>query len=139
MKKVSILFVSALVLGMTFTSCSKDDDNSTPASLEGKWNFSKMGAMAGTQEVLVDYQGNEAGCSKDYINLAADGAITDVDYDSTDSPCEAFTSTGTFTKTATTITVTIDGSSETVQILSLTSSELKVKDADGMITLFTRA
>lgn len=137
MKKVSILFASALVLGLSLTSCSKDEDNG-PASLEGKWNASKEGSVIGGTEYLVDYMGNESGCSKDYVNLTSAGVFTDVDYDSTDSPCEAFTSTGTYTRSGNNITVTADGYEDTVEIMNLTSSELKIKDADGYITVYTR-
>jgi len=140
MKKVSILFVSALALGMVFTSCNKDEDSSsTPAaSLEGKWNFSKDGGIVGGQEVLVDYDGNEAGCTKDYIMINTNGTITSVDYDSFDAPCELFTDSMTWTRSGNIITVTDGVDVYTQEILSLTSTELKVKDAEGYITLFTR-
>lgn len=137
MKKVSILFVSVLTMGLSLTSCDKDDDNG-PATLEGKWNYSKEGGMSGTQEVLVNYMGNESGCSNDYINLTAAGVFTDVDFDSETTACEEFSTPGTYVRTGNNVTVTVQGFEETVEILSLTSSELKIKSTDGYITLFTR-
>lgn len=136
MKKFTVLFVSVLTIGLTFSSCSKDDDDA--GSLEGKWNFSKEGAVAGGQEILVDYSGNEAGCTKDYTTFSADGTVTDVDYDSFDTPCEVFTDNGTWVRTNNTITITSGGETFSAEILNLTSSELKVKDTDGYIVVFTR-
>ena len=46
MKKILFLFVSTLALGLT--SCSKDDDSdSTPASIEGKWDYFQEGVLVG--------------------------------------------------------------------------------------------
>lgn len=141
MKKITILFASALTLGLSFASCNKDDDSSSSsssASLEGKWNFSKEDIIVDGTEILVDYSGNESGCSKDYIMINTNGTITSVDYDSFDTPCEVFTDNGTWVRTGNSIAVTLGGETFTSEILTLTSSEFKVKDADGEITVFTR-
>lgn len=137
MKKFTVLFVSVLTIGLTISSCSKDDGDGA-GSLEGKWNFSKEGVVAGGQEMLVDYSGNEAGCTKDYVTFSAGGTFADVDYDSFETACEMFTDNGTWVKSNNTITITSGGSTDSAEILSLTSSELKIKDADGYILLFTR-
>ncbi|MET0759750.1 MAG: lipocalin family protein [Flavobacterium sp.] len=137
MKKFTLLFVSVLTIGLTISSCSKDDDDDD-GSLEGKWNFSKEGAVAGGQEILVDYSGNEAACTKDYITFNTGGTVTEVDYDSFDTPCEVFTDNGTWVRTNNTITITTGGESYSAEILNLTSSELKIKDIDGYIVVFTR-
>ncbi|CAM3671093.1 hypothetical protein FSS13T_13340 [Flavobacterium saliperosum S13] len=141
MKKITILFASALVLGLSFASCNKDDDSSSAsssASLEGKWNFSKEDIIVDGNEVLVNYSGNESGCSKDYIMINTNGTISSVDYDSFENPCEVFTDNGTWLRSGNSLVVTLGGETFTSEILALTSSELKVKDADGEITVFTR-
>ena len=137
MKKISILIAAFLTLGLTITSCNNDDDNAS-ASLEGKWNASKEGAIVNGQEVLMPYTGNETGCQKDYIQINANGTITDVDFDSMDNPCEQFTISGTYTRTGNNITITVAGQSETGTILSLTSTELKVKDNESFVSVYTR-
>lgn len=136
MKKITVLFVSVLTIVLAISSCSKDDDNA-PASIEGKWNFSKVGGVVAGHEMLADYP-NQSGCSKDNINLKSDGTFFSEDYDSSNTPCEKSTEAGVYTKTSTTLSINVGGSTETIEILSLTSSELKVKDTNGMITLFTR-
>ncbi|ESU21297.1 hypothetical protein FCR2A7T_05940 [Flavobacterium cauense R2A-7] len=141
MKKITILFAFALVLGLSFASCNKDDDSSSSsssASLEGKWNFSKEDTTVDDTEILVDYNGNESGCSKDYIMINANGTISSVDYDSFNSPCEVFTDNGTWVRSGNSLSVTLGGETFTSEILTLTSSELKVRDFDGEITVFTR-
>jgi hypothetical protein len=140
MKKITILFVSVMSLGLALTSCNKDDDSSSSssASLEGKWIYSKEGVVVSGNEMLVDYSGNESGCTKDYTLINANGTLTDVDYDSFDTPCEVFTDNGTWTRSGNTVTVTFGGVASVTEILTLTSSELKIKDAEGGITVFTR-
>jgi len=139
MKKLSILTLSFVALSMTLVSCSKDDNNgsTTSASLVGKWEYSKEGSTVNGQEFLVAYMGNETGCSKDYIDVTAT-SVADVDYDSTDNPCEMFTDTYSYTRTGNTLTLTVSGMEFTSTIVTLTSTELKIKDADGFITVYTR-
>src|SRR5688572_27208136 len=127
MKKVSILFVSALALGMTFTSCNKDDDNAaaTP-SLEGKWNFNKMSVTHdGVTSPEMDYEDNMPGCSKDFIELKAGGIYNEGDY--VDDACTLEQYTGTWAKNNNTVSVNTDGETDEFEIVSVTNTDLKVK------------
>ena len=136
MKKVSILLLSGLALSLG--SCGSDDNGNptgTDASIVGKWTYSKVG----TGNLLIDYPDHEEGCAKDYVELTADGLYNDVDYDSFDSPCEVFTDSGTYLKEGNTLSVTYDGNVvDTVDILLLTETELKIQNEEGEIALFTR-
>lgn len=142
MKKQSILFLSALTLvGAITTSCNKDDDKYElpAATLTGKWFYSKVGTVVGGVEVLGNYDGNEDGCSKDYIELGNNSNYANVDYDSADSPCEVFTETGTYAVTGNTIVVDTGDGAITGTLLNLSYTELKVKDNDsGIIIVYTR-
>lgn len=136
MKKVSILFLSALALSVG--SCGSDDNGNptgTDGSIVGKWTYSKVGSG----NLLIDYPDHEDGCAKDYVELTANGVFHDVDYDSFDTPCEVFTDTGTYLKEGNTLTVTYDGEQvDVANILLLTNTELKIQNQDGEIVLFTR-
>ena len=73
MKKLNILLLSALSLGMIVTSCSKDD--AKEPSAEGKWTFDKsvisQGGTAGAEQAY-----NDADCpNKNYLDLKAGGVI----------------------------------------------------------------
>ncbi|ESU28661.1 hypothetical protein FLJC2902T_12520 [Flavobacterium limnosediminis JC2902] len=129
MKKVSILFVSALALGMTFTSCNKDDgDNSSApvASVEGKWNFNKFSVTQnGVTSPEDNYPNNQEGCSKDFIELKADGIYNEGDY--VDSACTLEQTPGTWTKDNNSISLSVDGETQAFEIVSLSTTELKVK------------
>jgi hypothetical protein len=146
-KKVIILFVSALVLGMTFASCSNDDDSPAPASVEGKWNFSKMSeTVNGVTSSEEDYDGNEPGCVKDYIEFKAGGVFNESDYFDLGSGCELDLTIGTWSKSGNIITITLEGVVTSVEVVSVSSSVLKVKfsETDGGITtvintIFTKA
>ncbi|RZK11746.1 MAG: hypothetical protein EOO46_05680 [Flavobacterium sp.] len=136
MKKVNILFLSALALSLG--SCSSDDngnDTGTSASIVGKWTYSKVGIG----DNLINYPDHEEGCDKDYVELTADGVIIDVDYDSFDTPCEVFTDTGTYLKEGNSLNVSYGGNDiDTLTILVLTNTELKMKNNGGETVLFTR-
>jgi len=144
MKKVIILFVSALALGMAFTSCNNDDDSPapTPASVEGKWNFSKISeTVNGVTSPEEDY-GHEPGCNKDYIELKAGGVFNEANYSG--SNCALDLSTGTWSKSGNIITITLGGVGVSGEVVSVSSSVLKVKFSEigttnVINTTFTKA
>ena len=104
----------------------------------GKWNVTKVGTVISGQEVLIDAPQNEAGCDKDYLDLKIDNDVNQGEYDSTNSPCQLLTKTGTFSRSHNNLTTIIDGVSKTQDIMNLTLSELKVRDAAGFITVYEK-
>lgn len=127
MKKVSALFVCAIVLVMIFASCSKDNPPTTSGTIEGKWNFNKVSySQGGITTPEADHPGNQAGCDKDYIEIVAGGTVNAGDYA---SGCVLTKSTGTWTKTDNNITVSVAslGLTGTFEIVSLSATELKLK------------
>lgn len=133
MKKVSVLFVLVLAFAMTFvSSCSNDDDsNPVAASVEGKWNFSKISTVInGVPSAEEDYDDNEPGCPKDFIELKSGGVYTDGDY--YNSECQLETSTGTWSKSGSILTITGDGISIPFEVVSVSSTVLKVKYSDTL-------
>lgn len=139
MKNRSLLFAFALSFGLFATSCSDDDnEGETLAPLVGKWNITQVGTSIAGQEYLIDAPQNESGCDKDYLDLKIDNDVNQGDYDSTDSPCELITKTGTFSRSHNNLTTVIDGVSKTQDIVNLTLSELKLKDANGVIEVYER-
>ncbi|MGV7106732.1 lipocalin family protein [Flavobacterium sp. U410] len=136
MKKVLFLFVSTLVLGLT--SCNKDDDSSS-ASIEGKWAYSQWGIGASGQEAFSNYE-NDCASQGDYIEFVSGGTATDHYFNSS---CEDEATSGTWAKEGNTLTLTIDGETETAEIITLDGSTLKVKYSTGQegmdyISVFTR-
>ena len=139
MKNRSLLFAFALTIGLFATSCSDDDnEGETLLPVIGKWNVAQVGTVISGQEVLIDAPQNEAGCDKDYLDLKIDNDVNEGEYDSTDSPCELLTKTGTFSRSHNNLTTTIDGVTKTQDIMNLTLSELKVRDAAGFITVYDK-
>lgn len=125
MKKFSILLVSALALGLTFTSCTNDDDN-TMGSVEGKWNFNKVSyTTSGITTPEQDFDDNEPGCNKDYIELLTGGVAKAGDY--YDASCSLDVSTGVWTRSGNTITIVDSGDVETLEIVSVSATALKLK------------
>lgn len=146
MKKLSVLFLSVMALGLSVASCSSSDDDNS-GSIEGKWTPVKMGSIINGTEVLVNIP-NEGKCDNDIVEYTSDGKFTDLEYEFTNNKCTPSTDKGTWTLKDKTLTTTYDGDTEvnTVEVLELTKSTLKVKysekiDASNsliLITLFER-
>lgn len=140
MKKLSILFVSVLTLGLAVTSCSSDDDNN--GSIEGKWAPVKMGSVVNGQEILVNIP-NEGKCDSDIIEFTSDAKFTDITYEFNNNKCESSTDKGTWSLKDKTLTTIYNGDTESnaFEVLELTKSTLKLKyvekidDTNSMITI----
>ena len=137
--KLTALF---LLVTLSFTSCSKSDDNSggTSGNIVGKWNLSKIGSIVNGQEVLTDHP-NEAACAKDNTEYKTDGTVVQTEYSST---CSTGSFSGTYTKNGNTLTE-IYGSTIVYTILQLDDTTLKIKDTETFqgttttyITVFTK-
>ncbi|MFV8347869.1 lipocalin family protein [Flavobacterium sp. ZB4P13] len=133
-----MLLVLVLSIGLFATSCSDDNEGETLAPLAGKWNITKVGSTVSGQEILIDPPQNESGCAKDYLELKLDNTATEGDYDSSVSACALETNAGIYSRSHNNLTTVIDGVTTTKDIVNLTLSELKVKDANGAIIVYTR-
>lgn len=139
MKNRSILLAILFSIGLFSTSCSSDDnEGETLIPLSGKWDLSKVGTVVNGTETLVDAPQNQTGCNKDYLELKLDNTATEGDYDSTISACALTTSAGIYSRSHNNLTTVIDGESKTQDIVNLSLGELKLKDAAGIITVYTR-
>jgi hypothetical protein len=145
MKKLSILFLSVLTLGLAVTSCSSDDDNG--GSIEGKWTPVKMGSVVDGKELLVNIP-NDGKCDTDVIEFTADGKFTEVSYEFSIDKCEASTDKGTWSLKDKVLSTTYDGDTDvyTEEVLEITKSSLKLKTTEKiddtntmiLITLYER-
>lgn len=139
MKNQSVLLALVLSTGLMVTSCSKDDnDGETLAPLTGKWNITKVGTTINGEETLIDAPQNEAGCNKDYLDLNVDNTATKGDYDSTVSDCALGVNSGIYSRSHNNLTTVIDGVTKVQDIVNLTLTELKLKDANGVIELYVK-
>lgn len=126
MKKLSILFVSVLTLGLTVVSCNSDDDNE--GAIEGKWEASQYGIIVNGQEHLEPVI-SDGGCAKQIIELLSDGTFKDTYSNYYDGKCNPSIETGTWTKSGKTLTLKFEGETEgeSAEIVELTDSTLKTK------------
>jgi hypothetical protein len=126
MKKLSILFLSVLALGMAVVSCSSDDDNKAEASIEGKWNLSKMSYTAqGVTSPETDNWDNTPGCTKNYLEIKTGGVAVYGEYEGTD--CTLSTETGTWSKDGNKITIKFGDDTEVFELISVTDSGLTLR------------
>ena len=139
MKNGIKLFALLLSLGLVATSCSDDDnEGETLAPLAAKWNITQVGSTVNGQEVLVDAPQNESGCNKDYLDLNTDNTLEEGDYDSTLAPCAIYTKEGIYSRSHNNLTTIVDGVSTTRDIVNLTLTELKLRDANGGIQVYSK-
>lgn len=129
MKKILLLFVSTLVLGLT--SCSKDDDSSSDSSnIEGRWEYFQEGTIVGGTETLVSWD-HECTTKKDYIELLSGGVMKDMVYW---DDCIDDVVTGTWLRSGNNLTVALGSESATGEIVTLNSTTLKIKYVEGGTT-----
>ena len=121
MKKTLILFVVALTVG--FSSCSKDDET-TEASLLGKWQVQQTGVVIAGQEVLQDAEFTE-GCTKDYSIIAA-STISQHDFVKENNECVEEISLITYTRSGNTLTINDNGNVLVGKIVILNATTLKI-------------
>lgn len=137
MKTRSLLLALILSIGLFSTSCSNDDnEGETLVPLEGKWDLSKTGTVVGGTEQLIDAPENQSGCNKDYLELKLDNTAHIGDYSVT--ACALTVQSGIYSRSHNNLTTVINGVTKTQDIVNLTLKELKVKDAAGVITVYTR-
>lgn len=135
MKKLSIIFVSILTLGLTTVSCSSDDDKDN-GSLEGKWEVTEQGVIFNGIEKLEAYD-NEGGCEIPSMTYSTDGKFVDTTSDYWDSKCSTYTEEGTWKKDGNTITLKYSDEEVKYEVIELTSSTLKIKFtySEGGVTI----
>jgi hypothetical protein len=139
MKNRSLLFAFALSMGLFATSCSDDDNGGeTLSPLPGKWNILQVGTTIAGEEFLIDAPQNQSGCDQDFLELKLNKDVDQGDYDSTNSPCELTIIPGTYSRTNNNLTIVTNGVSKTQDIVNLTLTELKLKDANGLIEVYKR-
>lgn len=129
MKKITILFLSVLTLGLSVASCSSDDDENT--SIVGKWELIKEGTVISGQEVIGDVENGT--CGGDITEYLADGSFNEQTFFSEDSKCESETDKGTYTVKEKTLNMKYEGdtSGDNSEILELNGSTLKLKYVEG--------
>ena len=139
MKNRSLLFAFALSMGLFATSCSDDDNgDETLSPLPGKWNILQVGTTIAGEEFVIDAPQNQSGCDQDFLELKLNKDVDQGYYDSTNSPCELTIIPGTYSRTNNNLTIVTNGVSKTQDIVNLTLTELKLKDANGLIEVYKR-
>lgn len=134
MKTRRIIGALLLSIGLFTASCNSNDENEgdTIAPIEGKWSIVKVGTNINGVETLSDPPQNESGCDHDFINLKINNTLISGDYDSTVSPCQLTTKSGTYSKGDSKVTLDINGTATTYDIVNLTLTELKLKNGNAI-------
>ncbi|PKB16233.1 lipocalin family protein [Flavobacterium sp. 5] len=138
MKKLTVLFLSLVAL-VSVVSCNKDDDNnsSTDASIEGKWQLTQQGDSDKTLAPAV----NEGGCATESLEIKTGGTFTVTWFEYFEQKCTQDNGAGTWEKKDNVLTIKEDGETTVLQILEISNTSLKLKgsDEDGeYVNVYTR-
>jgi hypothetical protein len=141
MKRLSILFLSVMTLGLSISGCSNDDENN--ASIEGKWELAKVGTVVSGKELLIDIPTFPNKCGKDYLDFVKGGVLNDYSFSDSDSEdCTKPVETAVWTVSAKKLNIKYNiGSNADYEILELSNSTLKIKETDQegvYILLYTK-
>ena len=139
MKKIFLACLTFLVQIVIF-SCGKDDEKVTPVDpIVSKWEYFKEGKLVNGVEVLDNYT-HETQCGMDYINLNADGTgSTKFYYKDSQDACKSQVYPLIWKKENSNLIFTENGETWTETILSLSNTELKLKDEEGLIMVYKKS
>ncbi len=136
MKKIVLVFVSIISIGLATTSCNKDNDKAEP-SIIGKWTWSKSGFGPENSVVLKDYTNHREGCPKNFYQFNEDGSFKDVKYQLLPTPCSEGVTNFSYVKDGTKLTV--GGQEATIEILTDTTLKIKnISSGYASVYEFTR-
>lgn len=132
MRKIKALMFAFVLAGMTVVSCSSDDSSGPAPAIDGKWNVEKtVVKVANGGSSTINYDQNEQGCDKDYIEFAASSVFNEVVYFKAagSGACQAdMAAPGTWTKNDKTLVISANSDlAGTYEIKKLTNSELQVE------------
>ena len=128
MKKITILFLSVMTLGLSVTSCSSDDDDDS-ASIVGKWEYTKEGYSVAGQEDLEDYE-HLTQCGRDNIEFLTDGSFKTQFFEIEEEECITQNGNGEYVRDGKKLTIkgTEEDPEESVsEILFIDENTLKIK------------
>jgi len=129
MKKLSILLLSALALGITTISCTKDD---AKPSIVAKWTYDTYTyTKAGTTTPAAPV--NDASCTvKNYLDIRNANVVELQTIDNTDTanPCAVTKLNGTYTNQNSVLHIVVNGQTADYPIVSITSNKLTIKSVN---------
>jgi hypothetical protein len=138
------LFAAALAIGALSFSCSSDDsENLLGGDFTAKWNPIKTVIKISGETFEEQYDSNQAGCDKDFVEFTEANTVNNVIYY---DPAGAVTCAEDaepiqeYTRTDNTLVVSGGQYGGTYEITKLTSSELRLEQtstAGGGITTVT--
>lgn len=130
MKKIALLLVTIISIGLATVSCSKKDSET---SIEGKWIIIQEGKIVNGQELLNAHV-NEATCEKDNTVFSSGGGAKDYDYRKLNGVCKEEITSYSYSRNGNELKINYSSGEVTGTILNLTDTELKVSAVSNGIT-----
>lgn len=132
MKTLKVVLAALVVSAFSF-SCSSDDDggSSTGGNIVARWNPTKTVVKISGETFTQNYESNEPGCDKDYLEFTGGGLVNDVIYFKNASDvCTADAATPvSYSKTDNTLVISGGEFGGTYQITKLTGSALQISQS----------
>ena len=131
MKKIKFL-VAAFVAVAFSVSCSSDDsEDLLGGDLTARWNQTKTVVKISEESFTQQYNSNEPGCDKDYLEFTDGGQLNDVIFfkNASDICTEDASDPQTYARTDNTLVISGGEFGGTYEIIRLTSSELRIQQS----------
>lgn len=130
MKKSLLLFL--VFSALSFTSCDKNDDETSEVSILGKWYHNRESESDTGQPVWIAYE-NECEAERDYSEFLANNILKDV-YHAQIGGCEPEVDNLSWSRNGNTLT--IDGNTADIILLNETVLQVKVNDPEDEGNVF---
>lgn len=139
MKKIKFL-VAAFIAVAFSASCSSDDsEDLLGGDLTARWNQTKTIIEISGESFRQDYDSNEPGCDKDFIEFTDSGQLNDVVFFRNSSEvCTADAAVQqTYARTDNTLVISGGEFGGTYEIIRLTNSELRIQQSSSSAGITT--
>jgi len=113
------------------SSCSKNDNSAVGGSIVGKWTVVQtVISLGGAPVQTIPYDGNIAGCSKNYTEFLAGGEAKGVEYSKVNTVCTATTEQGTWVLTGNNLKTTFGTDVSNTTITSVNAAQMIVSGTE---------
>uniref|UniRef100_UPI00404B6E9B hypothetical protein n=1 Tax=Flavobacterium sp. TaxID=239 RepID=UPI00404B6E9B len=133
MKNLFLKSISIFGLALLVFSCGKQD-SSDAFTIVGKWEYVEKGVFVDGKEVMEKY-GHSSGCAKNSIEFKTNNKLVTRSYvNSAVQDCEEIVSTVSYSYDGSEITFNSEFKPYVSELIKLTATELKFKDAKNIYT-----
>ena len=139
MKKIKFLVAAFIAVALSASCSSDDSEDLLGGDLTARWNQTKTVIKISGESFTQEYDSNEPGCDKDYIEFTDGGQLNDVIFfrNASDVCTEDASTPQTYTRADNTLVISGGEFGGTYEIIRLTNSELRIQQSSSSAGITT--